>query len=326
MTDPAAVAWHEAGHAVMARLMGIEVDVVSIRQGAAHDGVAIVRSGPLGPTSDISWWMHPDLGPVVRELTHTLAGEVAEGLAVPTGRVPAPSGREMGDAFHALSSETRSRLANAESAATPAISDQARAWELATSFCGDLAIPFLDLVRAEVRARVNEHAAAIAAVAEALIEGSVLDGAAVDTILAVGELVEANDGRPTSGMWMPIVTTFVGEIEHAARVGEALPWHDARVQGAPEVFLPAESPEDVIRDAETAYLARATAPPKPPTGRPTVACVRRLIARCRDGRLAVLVNAGEEVPSDSWWVRRWPDYFERDGPKAGSNGPSSRPI
>jgi hypothetical protein len=46
-TDPAVVAWHEAGHAVLAR--AVAIDVGSVRAGVRHAGVTIVqlRSGTL---------------------------------------------------------------------------------------------------------------------------------------------------------------------------------------------------------------------------------------------------------------------------------------
>jgi hypothetical protein len=311
MSDPSVAAWHEAGHCVLARVSGIDIDVVSIRPGARHTGVTILRSPSPQPLGRLPWWLDPDLGDVVRDLTCTLAGEIAEGLAVTSGRVPAPSADDMRTAFDGVSDASRSRLLAAESDPAGALSDRAQAWRLAWAFCGDLALPFLDLVRAEVRARVQESAGTIANVASELMRGAVLDGAAVDTILAVGELVDADDGRPTSGIWTPIVTSFVGDVDRPARVGDVLPWHDARVQTAPDLFVPADAPSETVQEAEAAYLARATAPARAPRRpRPMVTCVRRLVGRTRDGRAAVTVAAGESIAADSWAARRWPTHFE----------------
>src|SRR4051812_32560210 len=78
----ASTAFHEAGHAVVARVLGVEVDLVSIRPTEGHLGVAL--HGPVGDTGDFDlgpWWEHAEtVASVARTVAICLAGVAAEAL------------------------------------------------------------------------------------------------------------------------------------------------------------------------------------------------------------------------------------------------------
>jgi hypothetical protein len=177
------------------RAVGFEILTVSIRPGHCHEGITIARGrhGNGGELAAIPWWINPDLGPVVRELHYILAGRVAEALAFGTGRVAGPDPDRARLAFDALPVAKRTSLLNAE-VETEGTSDEARAWALAADFCGPDAKAVLDLVYPGIKRFVSDRAAPIFAVATELQAGSVLDGPAIDTILAVGENVDLADG------------------------------------------------------------------------------------------------------------------------------------
>jgi hypothetical protein len=297
--------------------MGFDILTVSVRPGSRHDGVTIARCPRVDAAqlSDIPWWTNPDLGPVVRELHWCLAGTLAEGLAHGTGRGIAPDADLARVAFEALPDARRTGLLQAE-AVTDGTSDEALAWAVAADFCGPDAKAFLDLVYPGIRRFVSEHAVAIIAIAAELQQGSILDGPAIDTVLAVGEGVELSDGAPTSGTWTPLTTVFVSHVEAPARRGETYPWHDARVQRAPALFVPADAPACVIEKAVSDYrdAAAAAATPKSPmklaTGPGVVRCTRQLVGRTRDGRMAITVGIGDLARAESWYAKRWPMFFE----------------
>jgi hypothetical protein len=315
--DISPIAIHEAAHAVAAREMGFEIETVSIRPGISHAGLTIAYSPQVDPTSlsEIPWWLnHPDLAPVVRRLHYLLAGNAAEAMATGTGRVAVPVADDARAAFEALPQAARTELLAAE-AAVDGVSDNAAAWAQTVAFAGVAdATLFFGLVAQGVRRFVSERLEAITAVAVELQRGSVLDGVAIDTILAVGELVEAEGGAPTSGSWTAIATFFVGDSEKPALVGETHVWHDARVQHAPQLFVSADTPSDAIQKAIDDYRIAAMSPEpigtKPLRPGPGVArCIRHLLGRTRDGRLAINVARGTLLGNESWCVRRWPSYF-----------------
>jgi hypothetical protein len=77
--------------------------------------------------------------------------------------------------------------------------------------------------------------------------------------MSVGQPVDA-EGPPISGSWTPITMAFVADVEQPARPGEAYPWHDAIVQQAPELFVPADAESEVIRKAIDDYHVAALSP------------------------------------------------------------------
>jgi hypothetical protein len=85
-------------------------------------------------------------------------------------------------------------------------------------------------------------------------------GAAIDVIRAVGELVETDDGPPKSGTWSPLTTCHIAGVEDPARMGDSYPWHNTRVEGAPQLFLPADALAEVIEQAIDDYRAAAQSP------------------------------------------------------------------
>jgi hypothetical protein len=295
--------------------MGFDILTVSVRPGSRHDGVTIARCPRVDAAqlSDIPWWTNPDLGPVVRELHWCLAGTVAEGLAHGTGRPIAPDADLARVAFEALPDVRRTGLLQAE-AGTDGTSDEALAWAVAADFCGPDAKAFLDLVYPGIRRFVSEHAVAIAAIAAELQQGSILDGNAIDTILAVGEGVDLADGAPTSGTWTPVTTAFVSDVDAPARLGDVYPFHDARVQRAPALFLPADAPVEVIKKAIRDYRDATAATPERPKklepGPGVIRCIRQLVGRTRDGRMAITVGIGDLARAESWYAKRWPMFFE----------------
>lgn len=77
-------------------------------------------------------------------------------------------------------------------------------------------------------------------------------------------------------------------------------WHDARVQRVPELFVPADAPPERIQKAIDDYPLAAMSPERSETrrlepGPGVVRCVRRLVARTRDG-LAITVALGGARP------------------------------
>ena len=154
---------------------------------------------------------------------------------------------------------------------------------------------------------------AIVRVAVELDAGSVLDGTAVDVILAVGEPLEADDGPPTSGAWIAIGTFFTGGMDAPARAGDVLPFHDPRVQAVPELFLSAELPGDLVAKVIHDYRLKAMSPSSSTAlvaGPRVVRCTRRLVGRTPGGWTAITVVEGDLVRADAWYVARWPTFFE----------------
>ena len=135
--------------------------------------------------------------------------------------------------------------------------------------------------------------------------------------MAVGAVVEAEDGPPTSGQWTPITTFFVANVEAPARIGEAYLWHDPRVRlGARELLLPADGPPELLRKAIADYRRHAMNPePIGPSrlepGPDVLRCVRPIVARrSRNGLTAANVARGALIGAESWIARRWPTFFE----------------
>jgi hypothetical protein len=143
-----------------------------------------------------------------------------------------------------------------------------------------------------------------------------LDGAALLTIMAVGETVELQDGPPTSGRWTPVTTVFVAGSDQPLRVGLTYAWQDGRIQrAAPELLLPADAPSELLQKARSEYRSRPIASDPEPSralepGPGVVRCIKRLIARTRFGFVAVRFAPGDLVRTDSWPARQWPDHFE----------------
>jgi len=313
--DVSVAAWHEAGHAVIARLMGTEIDLVSVGPEAGRGGRTVLRGSPFDarPLSMIPWWKSPDLEPVARELHCILAGTIAESLSTQPLFASAAAARA---AFEAtLDASHRHRLEPEEAA--EAASDAAKARQLAVDFAGTGATQFLEWLTLDVRQLVLENAEAIAAVAVELERGSVLDGTAVDMILALGEVLEAEAGPPTSGQWTPITTYFVADVDAPARVGEAYPWHDPRVRrGARDLLMPADTSPELLQQAIADHRRRAMSPePVAPStlgpGPGVLRCVRPIVLRrSRNGLTAANVKQGAMIRAESWIARRWPGYFE----------------
>jgi len=187
--SPTAIAFHEAGHAVVARGLGVEVHVVSIRPGEGHLGVAV--QGAVGRYDDFDlgpWWEHPlSVTSVARSITIALAGYVAEAMVSPsassTGR-PDVSRAAGTEAVAQLSPSDFALLRAAEAEASPE-DDGSAAWRLAEALTGSVseAASFLTLMRASTRRLVHERAEQIAAVAHELLRTVVLDGRAVDRVI-----------------------------------------------------------------------------------------------------------------------------------------------
>jgi hypothetical protein len=312
VADVSRVAIHEAAHASVARLLGFEIEAVSVRRGVTFAGVTIaggMRVDPSGLRS-IPWWRHPDREIVVKKLMYLLSGNAAEAFAAGTSRAPTPNADDARAAFAALPETTRSRLVKAERAESDCVPDAAAAWALTVAFTPHARL-FFDLLAVETRAMVRDRLPAIASVARELDRGAVLTGAAVDVILAVGEVVEADDGPPVAGRWIAITSFATGEIH--AQVGEILPFHDARVQAVPELFLPSDSPEADVAKAIEDYRRKSMSPTSSrdlAPGPRVVRCTRRLVGRTRGGWTAIRIAAGQLAPATAWYVTRWPSYFE----------------
>jgi len=106
-----------------------------------------------------------------------------------------------------------------------------------------------------------------------------------------------------------------GPRQETIRGGDAYHvWHDVRVQHAPQLFDPADSPSDAIQKAIDDYRIAAMSSESIGTralrpGPGVVRCIRHLIGRTRDGRLAINVSPGQLLRNESWVVRRWPSHF-----------------
>jgi hypothetical protein len=100
---------------------------------------------------------------------------------------------------------------------------------------------------------------AIEKVADELLRVTVLDGIAFDTIIAVGQPVDA-EGPPTSGTWTPVTTAHIAGVDQPARLGESYAWHDARVQRAPELFVSDDAPPETTQKAIATYNNAAMSP------------------------------------------------------------------
>jgi hypothetical protein len=286
---------------------------VSVRHGVRFAGATIVRGTSVDPAglTSIPWWMNPDAQPVVRRLIYVLAGNAAEAHVAGTSRVATPNADDARAAFESLPEDTRTYLLLAERSDGHDVPDQTAAWALAVAFTRH-GREFYDLVAADTRAMVLDHLPAIVSVAHELDAGSVLSGPAIDVILAVGEPVEADDGPPTAGRWVAITTFVTGGVDVPVRIGEVLPFHDPRVQAAPHLFLPGDSPTEVLATAIEEYRRSATSPPWSATLEPgprVMRCLRRLVGRTHGGWVPLTVGEGALARADAWYVRRWPTYF-----------------
>jgi hypothetical protein len=198
-------AFHEAGHAAVARALGVEVDLVSIRPSEGHLGVAL--HGTAGTSRDFDlgpWWEHPEtVTSVGRTVAICLAGVAAEALVVPTDDVAGWDDRAASRAILAvarLSPEDHAALIESEGDAAP-VDDGTVAWRLAEALTGSVgeAAAFLTLMRASTRRLVNEQAIEIAALARALLQTPVLDGRAVEGILAKENRWPPGSPSPATG-------------------------------------------------------------------------------------------------------------------------------
>ena len=192
MVPPASmtsVAFHEAGHVVIALSLGVRIDVVSIRPGEAHLGVAL--HGRVGGFEDFDlgpWWQHPrSVRTAGSCIAIALAGIAAERLAPSTeayGQWDRDAGERATAAVARLSpAHARSLTASEADASGP--DDGTTAWSLALALTGSVAeaAAHLGLMRASTRRLVDDRSHAIAAVARALTTTPVLDGAAVEGII-----------------------------------------------------------------------------------------------------------------------------------------------
>ncbi len=189
--DRRPLAFHEAGHAVVAWALGVPNKVVSIRPGLGHAGVT--SHDPVGPRTDFDlrpWWESPDTARSVgRHVAICLAGAAAEALfvqyetAVP---IPDPSSIQGDrDAVDRLAPDARTRLLATEAEAGPR-TDLDSAWIVAEGLAGsqEEVCAFMALMWASTYRLVNENADRIAALARALLVTSSLDGQSVDRIIA----------------------------------------------------------------------------------------------------------------------------------------------
>lgn len=196
--DRRRTAMHEACHGVVALVLGLKVDLLSIRPGEGYSGVTLYGGIDL-PRRDLTvYYAAPSQPPPTREaiekdIIASLAGPASEYMLPPlSGRFPPDHDEERIAAalrsLQRLEPALACRLTAAE--ATPAnpgepdnVKVQRAAW-LLNGFEQTLASAHLYYLRAIADELVGRHRHAINAVAAALLKKTVLTGAAVAKIVA----------------------------------------------------------------------------------------------------------------------------------------------
>lgn len=188
-------AWHEGGHSVISKLLGYDVEFVSIRPGVSHSGVSKSRMG-LDRRVDLSSLdgelLNADPAAriaVERAVVVALAGQAAaELVTIPaTGysevAPPTPEAVAAAEALASLSPRHKELLFELE-AMDDQIEDDDDALEISVRLAGQEALAHVAFLRAVATRLVWDHARSIAAVAERLLERDVLNGEEVAEIMA----------------------------------------------------------------------------------------------------------------------------------------------
>jgi len=138
--------------------------------------------------------------------------------------------------------------------------------------------------------------------------------------------------KAKAGEWMPLDSACVGNDRTPVRKGQPYSWDHPAVQLAPDLFVPADLTREEFDRAVEAYhnlaldnaMVKATAmdgmtssgvrvsvPQVLRPGPGVVRCVRFLAVDLAEPTASAMhVYRGELAPSDSWFVKRWPDHFE----------------
>lgn len=197
--DRARVAMHEACHAVVALVLAVPVDLLSIRPGEGYRGATLFAPGEILPWQDlVSNAAAPSQPPAAREAMErdiivSLAGPASAYMLPPlSGHVPPDHDEERIAgalvALQRLDPALACRLLAAESEPdSPEGHDSTRAqrvaWHL-NGFDRTLANAHIYYLAAVANELVSRHRHAINAVAAALLEKTVLMGSDVERIAA----------------------------------------------------------------------------------------------------------------------------------------------